>query len=184
MKKALYVLIVLTLITFISCKKDDTKPGDPGDPNESEVITTVKLIFTDTTGSTPESVFVFSDPDGDGGNQPVKFDTIRLNANTVYQLSILLLDESKVPADTISNEVAAEADDHMFFFQFSGVDLSFSYLDSDSNGFGVGLLTRWISGNAGTGTSRIILKHQPGVKDGTITPGETDIDLLFVTEID
>jgi hypothetical protein len=35
----------------------------------------------------------------------------------------------------------------------------------------------------GTGTSRVVLKHQVGVKNGTAAPGETDIDVLFQSKI-
>lgn len=162
-----------------SCKKDDTDPKNPGDPNDSELITTIQLVFKDTSGATNDRVFVFSDPDGDGGNPPTVFDTIRIDSQKVYDVTILLLDESKTPVDTVSNEVLAEADEHLFFFFHSGVNINSTYLDNDGNGLGLGLKSRWVSGAASSGNSRIVLKHQPGVKDGTFAPGETDIDISF-----
>jgi hypothetical protein len=47
----------------------------------------------------------------------------------------------------------------------------------------VGLQSQWTTGNAENGTTQIVLKHQPDVKDGTCAPGETDIDVTFVTEV-
>ena len=47
----------------------------------------------------------------------------------------------------------------------------------------VGLATQWTVGIASVGTTQVVLKHQPGVKDGTCAPGDTDIELDFVTEI-
>lgn len=173
------LLLTLGLLSLSSCKKDDTDPTNPGDPNESELITTIKLTFRDTSGTTPDRQFIFKDADGDGGNPPSVFDTIRIDSQKVYDVSVLLLDESKTPSDTISNEVLAEAEDHMFFFLHSGVNISTTYLDADANGIGLGLESRWVSGATSTGISRVVLKHQPGIKDGTFGPGETDIDVGF-----
>jgi hypothetical protein len=168
---------------FTSCKKDDDDPQNPNDPNESELITTVRINFTDSAGIAPNVSVVFRDLDGDGGNAPTRFDTIRLQPSTTYFTEILLLDESKLPSDTISNEVAEEANDHIFFFLHIGTDIATTYRDQDSNGLPLGLSTRWVTGTTGSGTSRVTLKHQPGVKDGTQAPGETDIELTFRSEV-
>ncbi len=181
--KSTICILTPFILTICSCKKDDTDPKNPGDPNESELITTIQLTFKDTSGMIPDRVFVFSDPDGDGGNAPTRSDTIRIDSQKTYDVSILLLDESKVPADTISNEVLAEAEDHMFFFLQSGVNINTSYLDIDANGLGLGLESRWVCGAPSIGVSRIVLKHQPGEKDGTFAPGETDVDVSFRAEL-
>ena len=184
MKNYILMSAVALLSLATSCKKDDDDPTNPNPtPNESELITTIKLQFTDSANVQPNVTFAFRDPDGDGGADPVQFDTIRLAANTTYFATILLLDESQSPADTISNEVAEEAADHMFFFANSGVNIATTYTDSDVNGLPVGLATRWVTGTPGTGTSTITLKHQPGVKDGTQAPGETDVEVQFRSEV-
>lgn len=167
-----------------SCKKDDDDPTNPNPtPNESELITTITLQFTDSANVQPTVSYSFRDPDGDGGSDPVEFDTIRLAANTTYFATILLLDESQSPADTVSNEVAEEAADHMFFFAHNGVNIATNYTDVDVNGLPVGLASRWVTGTAGSGTSTVTLKHQPGVKDGTQAPGETDVEVQFQSEV-
>jgi hypothetical protein len=187
MKKIISIsFVVFFLTTQLSCKKD--QPLDPVNPvpnNPEELITTLQLIFTDSANPSSVSTFVFKDPDGDGGNAPTQFDTLQLSANKTYFVSILLLDESVSPTDTISNEVAEEANDHQFFFHYNGVNVAMTYLDADTNTppLPVGLSTQWKTGLAGTGTSQIILKHQPGTKNGNEANGETDVDLLFSTVI-
>lgn len=180
------IFITATAIAslFVSCKKDEKlDPVNPVPINQQELITTVKLVFTDSANTAMVSSFNFSDPDGEGGNGPVEFDTILLNANKTYWVSILLLDESKTPIDTISNEVLEEANDHQFFFHHTGVNVNTTYMDLDSNNppLPIGLQTKWKSSSAGIGTSQVILKHQPGTKTGSEANGETDVDLLFTT---
>ncbi|MFN6038706.1 MAG: hypothetical protein ACK452_09590 [Bacteroidota bacterium] len=179
-------VFLLSVLSF-SCKKD--KAPDPQTPppvNQGEVITTLKLIFTDSSNSSSVSAFVFKDADGEGGNGPTVFDTIKTQANKTYFVSILLLDETKNPVDTISNEVLEEANDHIFFFHHTGVNMNTSYLDQDSNNppLPIGLSTKWKTGNVSNGTSQIILKHQPGTKNGSEIPGETDIDVIFQTKVE
>ncbi|MFT7344280.1 MAG: hypothetical protein ACI9XP_000863 [Lentimonas sp.] len=178
------VLLGLTCIAALSsCKKDDDLVTVPQPiANEGEVITTVRLQFTDAAGIQPDVTVTFLDPDGDGGLNYDIFDTIRLQNNTVYNASIILLNEIVSPADTISNEVLEEDDEHLFCLTPSFANLSIVRTDTDGV-YEVGLQSQWTVGNIGNGTTQIVLKHQPGIKDGTCAPGETDIDVTFVTEI-
>jgi hypothetical protein len=177
----------LTGILFLqSCKKDDDLIDVPAPiVNEQEVITTLQVIFTDSATNTPAGIFQFRDTDGDGPNGPVEWDTIALNNNTTYYADVVLLNELASPIDSISNEVAEEANDHQFFFTISGANLTHSYLDQDTNTppLPIGLHNKIRTGNASNGSVQIILKHQPGIKDGLITTGDTDIDVTFVTNI-
>lgn len=180
------IVIVLGILAISGCKKDDDLVENPPPvQNEGEIITTMRLIATDSATNTVAGTFTFRDPDGSGGTGPDIFDTIRLAANKTYNVRLVLLNETVTPADSISNEVLAEANDHMFFFHYTGAAITQSYLDQDTNTppLGIGLQTKWKTGAASTGTSQVILKHQPGVKDGTETPGETDIDITFQTVI-
>lgn len=177
---------MLGMLAISGCKKDDDLVETPPPvQNDSEVITTMRLIATDSATNTVAGTFTFRDPDGSGGTGPDIFDTIRLAANKTYNVQLVLLNETVTPADSISNEVLAEANDHMFFFHYTGASITQSYLDQDTNTppLGIGLQTKWKTGAASTGTSQVILKHQPGVKDGTETPGETDVDITFQTVI-
>lgn len=160
-----------------ACRKKEPKPDDKPN-NESELITTVRLLFKDSASGATSS-FQFRDPDGEGGNPPLAFDTFKLDANHSYLVNILLLDESKNPVDTVSNEVKEEAKDHLFVFNINGPKLSVTILDKDNNNLPVGMQTRWITGAASGGTTEVVLRHQPGVKDGTPAPGESDVDVTF-----
>lgn len=185
-KNNLFTALIAIISIWTGCKKDTSPvPNPPPIQNEEEVITTLTLMFDDTSAANADKVATFRDPDGDGGAGPDIFDTIRLEQNKSYLVSIIILNETASPVDTISNEVFEEANDHHFFFHHTGAAITTTYLDLDTNvpPLPIGLNTRWQSGTASTGTSQVILKHQPGAKNGTETPGETDIDVTFQTII-
>lgn len=182
-KASLFLFLAAALM--VGCKKDDDtpKPSSSTPPaNEEELITTVKITFIDTAGVEPTVTVFFRDPDGDGGNAPTQFDTIRLVANTVYNAAIEVYDESKNPVENITTEIQEEDDEHIFCFTPTNVNLSIIRTDSDGT-YEVGLASQWTVGNVSVGTTQVVLKHQPGVKDGTCAPGDTDVELNFVTEI-
>jgi hypothetical protein len=198
------IAMLATLATaFTSCKKDKkTEPEAPAPPiNQGELITTMKVTLTDTITNV-SATYVFSDLDGAGGNAATfgnggADSVINITANKAYFTKILLLDESKSPVDTISNEVEEEGIDHMFFF--NGIsptgttsyitDLNggttIKYLDSDANNRGIGLLTLWTAPLTPMPKEPLLieLKHQPSVKDGSYAPGETDIQVGFKLKV-
>lgn len=177
-------LILMSLFVFtIACKKDDDKTSTPPPPtNESEIITTATLTFTDVSGAEPSFTATFRDPDGDGGSGPDIFDTIRLRDSTVYFVSLTLLDETKNPAEDITEEVKEEGDEHRVCYTPSTVNVDIDLTDTDGT-HPIGIESGWTTGAAGNGSVRVTLKHQPGIKDGSCTPGETDVDITFVTEV-
>jgi hypothetical protein len=175
--------LLLAALVTTSCKKDDDLPElPPPSENEVEVITTLRITFTDVLGVQPTVSATFRDPDGEGGIGPDIFDTIRLAPSTTYNASILLLNETASPVDTISNEVLDEGADHLFCFDPTGANVTISRTDTDGT-YEIGLQSQWVTGAVSTGSVTITLKHQPGVKDGTCTPGDTDVEVTFVTEI-
>ena len=176
-KNALILNALIFTLVFSACKEETPKPQDQP-TNENELITTVKLIFTDSLSGAINTA-IFRDIDGESGNPPSQFDTINLQAFKSYSAQILLLDESKIAIDTISNEVAEEKNDHLFVFNPSNVNLGITILDSDDNNFPIGLSSKWRSGAASKGLITVTLKHQPGIKNGTATPGETDVEVVF-----
>jgi len=181
LKRSAVLLMAVAAIT--ACKKDDDLPEvPPAVENEEEVITTMTLTFTDATGTWPTVTTTFRDLDGDGGNGPDIFDTIRLVSNTTYDVTIDLLNETESPAEDIGAEILDEDDEHLFCFTESGADVTIVRTDSDGT-YEVGLESQWTVGAISNGTVQVVLKHQPDVKDGTCAPGETDIDVTFVTEI-
>lgn len=184
MLKTKIIIVGITLLTilFSACEKT------PVVPNPEEVITTLQYILNPNGGGTPV-VFSFQDLDGDGGNDPVITNGI-LSANTNYTATLILLNETENPADSISNEVAEEDAEHQFFFESTLNSLNIQYNDTDGNGQPVGLSTTVTTGAAGTGTLKITLKHEPdksatGVSNGDITNagGETDIEVNFTVDV-
>lgn len=189
MKKILILITSIILFgSVVSCKKEkDPSPSDPVNPNESELITTLMLIITDP--SMDKDTVYFRDLDGEGGNAPT-IETINLINGTSYSCEVVLLDETKNPADTISEEVAEEADVHQFFYSVSnGLPLSASYAsgDVDVNGVPLGLFPQLETAGTGSGSLTIILKHQgddkPDSGQGDAALGDTDIEVTFPVSI-
>lgn len=177
------LFFALLAVAFSACEKDPKDPDDPQTPdNDGEVITTLKLVFTAIDANGSDFTATFRDSDGDGGNGPDIFDTIKLASNATYSVQIILLNETASPIDTISNEVAEENYDHLFCFTPAGANVTITRTDSDGK-YEVGLESKWETGAASSGTVQVVLKHQPDIKTGSCDPGETDIDVLFPTVV-
>jgi len=186
MKNIIYPFCLLVGFCFLatSCSKDD-----PEEVNEEELITTLNLVLT-STGDAGETVSMkFSDLDGDGGDDPI-ITGGTLKANTVYNSTIELLNESETPTEDITEEVLEEALDHQFFFRSSVSGVSFEYDDQDSDGNPLGVKAKISTGDAGSGNITVTLRHEPvktaaNVSDGDITnaEGETDIEVTFPIDV-
>lgn len=179
MKKKLLLLTLLSTTLLWNCKKDEVEE------EENELITTIKLKFTQ--GTTTQT-FSWKDIDGDGGMAPTK-EIISLKPNTTYTVDIQFLDESKTPASDITTEVKAEQDEHFIIYTPSPASLlTYTYGDKDSRNFPVGLTGSLKTNTAGTGMLKIQLRHQPPVgntptKNGTSTVGSDDVNVDFNVEI-
>lgn len=164
----------MTLLAGCNDKADEPQPAD-----ENELITTVNLKFTEQ-GTTTTQTFSWQDKDGDGGQAPTKFDKITLKPNATYDLTVELLDESKTPTESISDEVAEESDEHLFVYTVNPATLAtYTYGDKDAKNLPIGLKGTIKTGAAAVGNLRVQLRHQPGTKDGTATPGNDDVNLAF-----
>ena len=177
--KTKLILSTLLLGAIISCKKDD--PVEPVITNEQEVITTLNYTLTNSNDATEVITLSFVDIDGDGGNDPI-ITGGTLNANTIYNGSIELLNETETPAEDVTEEIQEEDEDHQFFFHSDTTILHVDYADVDGNGNPIGLSTLLSTFNAGSDTLTITLKHEPTKpNDGTLASagGETDIEVSF-----
>lgn len=179
------VITTVAIVVFLTgCKKDKDKVDVPQPvQNEAEVITTIKLKFVDSSNSSIINYATFRDPDGDGGLGVDIFDTIKLAPNKTWITTIILLNETVSPADTISNEVLDEGVDHLICFSPTGASASVVKTDLDANSLAIGLQSKWKTTATGSGTMQIELRHQPGTKNGSCTLGDTDIDVVFKTKI-
>ena len=181
--KILKTIVIFSLLTgaFVGCSDDDT----PILINEEEVITTLSATLKPVGGGTDIELKTV-DSDGDGPNPPVVTISGNLLANTTYNGSLDLLNETVSPAESITEEIAEEDDEHQFFFQATNSIATFQYSDQDGDGNPIGLSFTLTSGNAGSGAITITLRHEPnksadGVSAGDITNagGETDITATF-----
>ncbi|MGY8976762.1 MAG: hypothetical protein ACKVLJ_01235 [Cytophagales bacterium] len=178
--------IFISLITIVSCSDD---PEDPIVENEEEVITTLTYTLTPSEGGSAV-VLTYQDLDGDGAGEPT-ITNGTLSASTVYSGVLTLLNETEDPAESITEEIDEEDDEHQFFFSSTITDLQVAYADTDGDGNPVGLATTLTTSAAGLGTLTITLRHEPeksasGVASGDITSagGETDISVTFTITVE
>jgi hypothetical protein len=168
MKKTNFIIAMAAaaaaLLNLSSCHKHD----------EGELITTVKLTLTSKSGGAAKT-FIWSDPDGIGGNAPKQTDTIMCDSGIDYSGDLQFFN-----GDTdITSEIKNEGGEHFVCFTGPTSDvLEITYTDSDGK-YPIGLSTEWKAKKKSSGLVRIALKHQPKKKDGTCSPGETDVDVTF-----
>ncbi len=187
MKKNFHVFtlsMLMTTLLFSACKKEDAP-----EVNDEEVITTTLLKFTPLAGGTTLE-YKYEDLDGPGGAVPV-IDDIVLAPATSYSVSLVLLNKTVSPADTISNEVGEESAAHRFYFETSaGSNILVSDLDTDANGVDLGMNSIWTTGSVSTGSIRITLRHYAAtppnkLQSDPVNSGKstTDLENDFVTQI-
>ncbi len=185
------------LLFLTNCGNDDAPPPEE---NPEETIDRVTLTFF-SVGS-DNIVVTATDPDGEGDADFTPDGEITLNTNSSYSLFIQL--ENTATDENISDEVRTEAEEHMFFFEFTtgifsdplgngNVDSRDNtvddvlYADFDDDDLPLGLTTEWFTPATETtgGTFRIVLKHQPDVKSETsqVGDGETDVDVSWTINI-
>jgi hypothetical protein len=177
-KKILLAFTTFALVSGFSACKDD----NPAPENPEELITTLKLTFIDSANTANTFTVTFADPDGPGGNAPSKYDSIVMQTNKTYLVSVQLLNESVSPAEDITSEVENEKDDHLFGYTTT-TNAAITETDVDNNNLPVGIQTKWKTSTASIGNTTVVLKHQPGIKTGDISLGETDVEVVFSTTI-
>ncbi|MBO9154607.1 hypothetical protein ACFOTA_20505 [Chitinophaga sp. GCM10012297] len=190
MKKYFALSAAAATLFFAACKKEK---NDTPTENENEEVTTVKLTFTNAAVPAEKVTASWKDLDGSGGTAPV-IDKINLKANTTYTLTTEVLDETKNPPDNVTEEIEEESDEHRLFHLFfvnANAPVTDSVataatvipLDKDANNLPVGLEVSVATKNAFTGFLRMVVRHQPGTKNGTYGPGSTDASAEFPIEI-
>ena len=169
------IAAIVTVISITGCKKDNELPN----VDEEELITTLRLKFVNSGNAADVRTFSYRDLDGTGGNAPT-IEQIRLAANATYVMTVdAVLNESETPAEDIKAEIVEEADEHLFVYKKTGANLTITVTDKDVNNLPIGLAANAVTGAVSTGTLQVLLRHQPGTKNGTETPGSSDIDAMF-----
>ena len=180
-KSGFLMFIALLVITssFTSCKDKSTET--PAPINQSELITKVTLVFKDSVTGNVAHVATFSDLDGPGGNVAT-IDSILLLNNKTYYMEILVLDETKSPVDTVSNEILDEGNVHLFVFSPSPVAnfIETTILDLDVNFKPIGLSSILHTSSIGLGTYTVELRHfDSEVAKAANTTYDTDVSIAF-----
>jgi len=203
--KKLSLIAILLAAVVTGCSDDDDDPVAPITPPapepELEVITDVKLIFTNVNDANDVVEANAQDPDGLGVQELVVLDSINLDTSKTYTLTYEIFNNLETPGEDIGDEIAEEDDEHQFFYSFSNnvftnpmgngnIDNAadpLNYNDFDDNSNPVGLSTTWTTSasqlSGATFTAR--LQHQPAVKTATsgANDGETDFELSFFMSI-
>jgi len=179
MKIFKYALLAIPFLYF-SCSDDDDN-SVPEPINEEEVITTMTATLTAVDGSVV--VMQTQDLDGEGGEDPDVTVSGSLVSGITYAGSIEWLNEMEDEPEVITEEILEEADEHQVFFSAGGgLDVTFEYVDFDSNGLPLGTMFSLTPNSAGEGTITITLIHEPmKPNDGTVESagGSTDITTTF-----
>lgn len=176
-KKFNYCAIALLTVLSFACKKDEH------DHDDHEVTTTVVLRLTNNANAADRVVAVWKDLDGTGGKLPdTTMAMLALKPNATYTGKIFFVNEQETPADTLNKSMAL--DEHLVVYKPStGLNTTFVRTDKDKNNLEVGFNYNMSTGAASIGRLRVVLRHQPGVKNGSESPGTTDIDVGFKTTI-
>ncbi len=179
LRTGLYALL-FTVVVLSGCNRKDPEPE-----NEKESINRMEVVFTPVTGGASVT-FLFSDPDGDGGNPPTI--TVQpLRARTAYNVTLTLAKEEGSKREDKTAEIRTEADEHQFFFIINPATLmTHRYDDADRNNRPLGLRNVMETQAAGRGSLRIVLRHDlnkafAGLNNTNFMQagGETDIDVTF-----
>lgn len=176
-RKPLFIALSLALLAG-ACTKDVENPT-PTDDNEA--ITTATLTLTSQT--TPVQT-VTATIDNLNTTADLSKAALNLKPNTTYAGTITLLDKTKTPTLDVSAEVKKEANEHLFVYTPAPAALlTVTTTDSDTNPapgpYPIGLTTQVKTAAAGTGSLKVVLRHQPNTKNGTATPGTSDLDVTF-----
>jgi hypothetical protein len=197
--KLLFLLLLIgSFGLLVSCSDDDDPT--PEEEEGEEFIDEVILTFTPTESGFEEVTARWFDADGDGVGSGEVTQGIALQEGVTYNLAITL--NNTVEGESITEEVAEEGDEHQLFFEFTNdifsdptgngnidnKDDAINYNDLDANGLPVGLSTTWTAGGHtdASGSFRVVLKHQPDLKDANsdATVGGTDLDVSFPLDIE
>ena len=182
MRTALMMTGLLALTALSACNDVD----EPEEENEEEVITTVILTLDDGTNTFDAT---WADPENDG--DPT-IDTIELMSGVTYEGSVTFLNQLETPAEDITEEIEAEAEEHQVIF-LADDGISVTVTDEDDNDLPIGLEFDLVASTDGELT--VTLRHLPE-EDGVAIkvaglqtdaaangvdslPGETDISVTF-----
>jgi hypothetical protein len=174
-----YVVGILSIalsVSAISCKKASMANNE----TEHQAINRIEMLFKQ--GGNTVATIVAEDPDGDGGNPPSRIDNIRLDINKTYDVEVKFLNIVNGVSKDITPSIVQQARQHEVYYILSGLTFPIEKKDKDANGFPLGLISQWKTGNAvGQGTVLLKLMHKPLIKGANddSSKGHSDIAISF-----
>jgi len=114
--KSVFGFASIFLLFLTGCNKNAsiTTPHPPS----NEFLTTVELVYQNTSNPADNGRGIWRQLDPTGVTPP---DTskaiITLKANSTYDMQVLILDETKTPADTVSTVIRQRQNYHLLYFQ-------------------------------------------------------------------
>ena len=187
------LVLIPALLALPACDSDD--PNDGPDAGDQELITTVEITLTPQGGGTSVRLLA-TDENGDGIGVAYG-DPGLLAAGTTYSGSIRLLDDPNGVA--VTEQIAAEADEHLFAYGSSVQGVSVAITDTESDyleedqgfeDYAVGLTFDVVvaAGASGTGTLSATLYHfgdeENPKASSTDTSDDTDVELAFPISVE
>jgi hypothetical protein len=160
-----------------SCDKKETSVAPP--QPDTEVITTMQLRAVNTADPTDTLTAQWVQLDPTGATAPnLSNDTMRFRAGSEYSVEVKVLDT----LTDLTPEIRSKGNFHLVCFTTSaGVNLTTLATDQDTNTpkLPIGLSQKFTTGAACAGKINGTLRHQPGIKNGSCTVGETDLSADF-----
>ena len=169
---------VFLLSAASACGDSSTEPG-----GEQEVISRVTLSLTPSSGGSPIVVFI-DDPDGNGPQSPsAQVGTFAFARGASYTGTVKFENRLENPPEDITQEVAAESNEHRVFYSTTGAGVVVTTTDVDLQGRPLGLTFTAAAGTvAGSGALRVVLCHfgnTPKPAAVTSCTADTDINVVF-----
>ncbi len=179
------ILFLIAGTALSSCDKPNAANVQAPLSNEFLTTTILSLKNTSNANDTPKIAF-YLNPHTPNIPPVLTPDSLRLTKNATYSCTIIILDQTKSPADTVSNTIKQRENEHLFvFYPGGGIMLTDSITDRDTNvpPLPFGLESQIKTGATSTGSLRVVLRHQPNVKNGLPGPGSTDLDVTYPVSI-
>ncbi len=176
--KLLSILFISTML-FTACSDDDPVPV-----LEEEMITNVKLTFTNAADAADKVELINVAPNGQDGTFT---NTINGDFKTgaTYALSLELLNGDE---DVLTEDIIPEAAEHFFKFKVNEINLTMTRDNDDTDGAGgskLGVKTTWVAGAVSSGNVSISLIHEPTSTNdsdewGVVEGGSEDLNITFI----
>jgi hypothetical protein len=209
LKHAVYALLGTALL-YAGCSNKAEQAVAPTIANET--ITLASLKFTNTANPADTTSCTYTFHVNNSGNVTSTDSTaLNLKANSKYNAVVYMLDQTQSPVFVVSDEIKQRQNYHLFFYQPTPIsaanlvisntspyipgtsvsstgpylNLSVARTDMDTNNppLQIGLTDAFTTGAASTGNLEMVLRHQPNAKNGSFSPGSSDLDVNFKVTI-